>query len=441
MTSLLGFHCVIVLVVVVFDILGVSGEVVLEPTVNMTEDEKTSQLLNYLLDPDRYDKRFRPKSKGPPVYVLCDFFINSFDSITETTMDYGVSIFMRQRWTDPRLSHNDSDPIFLHDITRLWTPDAFFTNEKSGHLHTVTVENQIARIYQDGFILCSTRYSLKLACYMSLERFPMDTQVCKITMESYGYTTKDLIFDWHADKPIQTDNELKLPQFRISDIVTFNCTKSYTTGSFTCIEATFTLHREVGYYILQAYLPSIILVVLSWVSFWISYEAAPARVALGVTTILTLTTLDSGIRSQLPKVSYPKAIDIWMAVCLVFVFAALVEFAGVNYISVYEKKVKKKKKDLEELDKLYAAKQHQQSREEVSMGVNGNSEFIELKNRHKDEPKVYQPTVELDGSTTIDKPKRNPVLTADNVDKASRYIFPAFFITFNIVYWICYQAW
>lgn len=38
-----------------------------------------------------------------------------------------------------------------------------------------------------------------------------------------------------------------------------------------------------------------------------------------------------------PQVSYVKAIDIWMAVCLLFVFAALLEYAGVNFVSRQQK--------------------------------------------------------------------------------------------------------
>ena len=35
------------------------------------------------------------------------------------------------------------------------------------------------------------------------------------------------------------------------------------------------------------YVPSLLIVVLSWVSFWINIEAAPARTALGITTVLS----------------------------------------------------------------------------------------------------------------------------------------------------------
>lgn len=75
------------------------------------------------------------------------------------------------------------------------------------------------------------------------------------------------------------------------------------------------------------------LVIVSWVSFWLDPNAIPARVSLGVTTLLTMATSISGINSSLPPVSYTKAIDVWTGVCLTFVFGALLEFALVNYAS------------------------------------------------------------------------------------------------------------
>ncbi len=74
------------------------------------------------------------------------------------------------------------------------------------------------------------------------------------------------------------------------------------SGKFTCIEVKFLLERQMGYYLIQMYIPSLLIVILSWVSFWIHMDAAPARVALGITTVLTMTTQSSGSRASLPKV-------------------------------------------------------------------------------------------------------------------------------------------
>lgn len=70
---------------------------------------------------------------------------------------------------------------------------------------------------------------------------------------------------------------------------------------------------------------------LNWVSSWINHEATSARVALGITTVLTMTTISTGVCSSLPRISYFKAIDIYLVMCFVFVFAALLEYAAVNY--------------------------------------------------------------------------------------------------------------
>jgi len=56
-----------------------------------------------------------------------------------------------------------------------------------------------------------------------------------------------------------------------------------------------------------------------------------------------MTTISTGVRSALPRISYVKAIDIYLVMCFVFVFAALLEYAAVNY-SYWGSKTKRKAK-------------------------------------------------------------------------------------------------
>lgn len=56
---------------------------------------------------------------------------------------------------------------------------------------------------------------------------------------------------------------------------------SLSTGEYVVMTVYFDLSRRMGYFTIQTYIPCILTVVLSWVSFWIKSDATPARTALG----------------------------------------------------------------------------------------------------------------------------------------------------------------
>lgn len=72
------------------------------------------------------------------------------------------------------------------------------------------------------------------------------------------------------------------------------CPCSPPSGSYPRLSLSFKLKRNIGYFILQTYMPSILITILSWVSFWINYDASAARVALGMTWELNTTTQKRG---------------------------------------------------------------------------------------------------------------------------------------------------
>lgn len=52
--------------------------------------------------------------------------------------------------------------------------------------------------------------------------------------------------------------------------------------------------------------------------------------SLGILSVLSLSSECTSLASELPKVSYVKAIDIWMIACLLYGFGSLVEYAVVQ---------------------------------------------------------------------------------------------------------------
>ena len=88
----------------------------------------------------------------------------------------------------------------------------------------------------------------------------------------------------------------------------------------------FSFKRRSSYFIIQVYLPTIIIVMVTWLSFWISPSAVPARTGICITAILTILTMLGISNSNMPKVSYIKALDLYLFVCFVFVFLSFIEY-------------------------------------------------------------------------------------------------------------------
>ena len=64
----------------------------------------------------------------------------------------------------------------------------------------------------------------------------------------------------------------------------------FTPGEYSCLSVDLVFKRQFSYYLITIYVPGCMLVIVSWVNFWLDPKAVPARVALGVTTLLTMST-------------------------------------------------------------------------------------------------------------------------------------------------------
>lgn len=64
----------------------------------------------------------------------------------------------------------------------------------------------------------------------------------------------------------------------------------FQAGNYSCLVAEFHLARLLGFHLVQSYLPTILMVVISWVAFWMDVNAVPGRVTLGITTLLTVSS-------------------------------------------------------------------------------------------------------------------------------------------------------
>ncbi|OTF77173.1 hypothetical protein BLA29_000402 [Euroglyphus maynei] len=290
---------------------------------------KISEMIRSMVSKRHYNKDIRPDYGGQPLIVNVTVAIHDIYDISEVNMDFTIDVHFRQYWRDSRLEFSP-----IGNITRLfmggdfheliWLPDTFFLNGKSLQTHKSTASirsNTLIELDCNGTILYSTRMTVVASCPMDLSYFPADRQ--------HGYTIDDIIYKWTSGEIVLEDRNLAT--FTVSSLNNSHQIRQNDVGSFSHLILYINIERSIGYYLYQTFIPAFLIVLISWIPFWLGHDDHVERVAIGVTTVLTITTLITSTMESLPKISYVKALDIYLFVCFIMVFLSLIEYAIVGY--------------------------------------------------------------------------------------------------------------
>ncbi|XP_075394677.1 gamma-aminobutyric acid receptor subunit epsilon isoform X2 [Tenrec ecaudatus] len=431
-----------------------------------TISSKATHILDTILS--NYDYRLRPGIGGKPTVVSVAFSVNNFGPVSTVDMEYTIDIIFHQTWYDERLCYNDTsdslETLVLQSnmVSQLWIPDTFFWRSERTQEHSITMPNHMVRIHKDGKVLYTIRMTIDAGCTFHMQRFPMDSHSCPLSFSSFSYPTSEVIYKW-ADFQLVINEENSWKLFQFDYTGTSNKTEMFSTpaGDFVVLTTVFNISRRFGFVAIQHYVPSSVTTMLSWVSFWIAKDASSARTSLGVTSVLTMTTLSTFSRKNFPRVSYVTALDCYITICFVFCFCALIEFALLNYLTYNQMKDhptpnrrqygRRARAEASGVTRLRARQfpemfvctvvnipesedddDDEQEDQPADVGDAPPSQFICSMWRQGCK-KYFCVIANCEGSTWQ---QGHICIHIDRLDDYSRVVFPVAFILFNVFYWL-----
>jgi hypothetical protein len=269
---------------------------------------------------------------------------------------------------------------------------------------------------------------------MDLRAFPFDSPACRLSLQSYSLPSGKVEYSWAGDS-VRLQGETGrsaglgprlavLPEIEFSRFALSKSNVTEGDGLRSRLQLLLHFDRPLGYYLIEIYSPAIFIVIMSWFNFWLHRSATPARITLGVTTILTLTALMAKADANLPKTAYIKAIGIYLWVCFVFTFAALVEFSVAAYMEKRRAMLHRAAKDQTEISLVSIA---EQTGSETGSAIN-----LSVPGRPKRKTSFI--------SQKMNDPQLLEAMKPGNPDLYSRVLFPLAFAGFNVFYWVYYLA-
>jgi hypothetical protein len=262
-----------------------------------------------------------------PVDVQIGIKLEQIIDVDQANESFTAQASMQMDWTDPALAYNPDD---CQCDVKTYTGDSFnqFVEEAQGRWPDFTLQNQqgnrwtqnkVAAIWPDGRARYLERFTTDFQVDFDFRPYPFDTQefimrVDALFPEEY-YTYSDL------EGYSEISSEHGEDEFRITDFET-TITSEQTSTSATTSRFTFrfTAPRHLNYYLLQVFIPILLIVGVSWITFFLRDYGR--RIEVASANLLLFIAFSFSLSENYPRLGYLTFMDYVMA--SMFVLSALV---------------------------------------------------------------------------------------------------------------------
>ncbi|XP_047477381.1 gamma-aminobutyric acid receptor subunit pi-like [Penaeus chinensis] len=283
------------------------------------------------------------------------------------------------------------------------------------------VYNLPVRLYlgSENPIVSSRKYQGFFTCDFDLTSYPFDHQTCFMKLQLQSAFRDDM---GREGSQVQYLGNPLLLEYRLG---TFTILSKSQLMDDTILWVSIPMTRLVGYAVISIYLPSLIMLIIGYLTLFFVNDNFEVRVMTALTTLLVMATLFTQVSSSLPKTSYFKLVDVWLLFCIFSTFLIIV-FHIIIDLSLHNQGPTRSTTEAETTRGRIPV-QHQ------STALNGDQSVTPFS------PAPLPSAVAL---KAWDMPRNTPSkarwcqMSVSDIERFARYLMAAVFLVFNIVYWL-----
>jgi hypothetical protein len=270
----------------------------------------------------------RPGASAGPTEVQVAAFFADILRIDSAAQTFNVHLMLVFQWRDPSLAAPGSAPR-IFSLSDIWSPRWLVANSNGLQEELPPV----AVVAPDGAVVARQTLLGTLSEPMNLRRFPFDREVFHINLVTPGYRPEEIAFmpSAAAEKVGLSDGVGKVSPLSIQDwtVTRVSARPSPYTFALGEREAGYTIEfaakRNPAHYVLKVILPLVLIVMMSWLVFWIDPTLSASQISVAVTSMLTLIAYRFSIGADVPKLPYLTLLDTFILISSILVFLSLIE--------------------------------------------------------------------------------------------------------------------
>jgi hypothetical protein len=270
-----------------------------------------------------------------PYEVSIGVQIEQIVSVNQKDENFEVVGNLRMQWQDPKLAFDASG---AGQSFRMLSREAFtrFAEQHAIFAPAFAIQNQQWQrwtqnagviVFSDGQAVYGERFTVKLqAPEFDFARYPFDTQTFFVHVQAVYPTTfmKYVPLDAFS----RLGGRLGEEEWLFGEPWTSTSVVEGTTGKPTSLFSFgFSAHRHLNYYLLRIFVPLAIIILVSWLTFFL--QDFGKRVDVAAANLLIFVAFNFTISGDLPRLGYMTFMD--AIVLATFVFSGLVVIMNVIF--------------------------------------------------------------------------------------------------------------
>lgn len=269
----------------------------------------------------------RPTPDKGPTDVTLRLYVNDIISIQDARQSFTADVFFRADWQDSRLTHPGPDPCVAAP-GQIWTPSLQLINRRV--LDSIKAPEFL--VAPSGAVTMVVRSYGEFSFRADLSDFPFDQQELTFNIvSSYGKGDVRLLT---GPELMGMAEALSVANWTIQMAGSRSLTEYVQPVDKYLVRLDMVLRakRLTGYYTWQQLLPLFLVVMMTWVVFWIPQEHVAPRVGLAATAMLTLIAYRFAMSAVLPPIAYLTRLDVFIIGASILIYASLATTVAVSYI-------------------------------------------------------------------------------------------------------------
>jgi len=242
------------------------------------------------------------------------------DEVNNVNQAFTANLATAMRWQDHSLVHDGPGSI-SRPLADVWHPSIQILNQQ----RIVATFPQVVEIDPDGMVTYRQRYWGNFSQPLELKSFPFDNQKLMLTLANVGFGMRSVRLIPSPESGIA--EKFSMPDWKVTawDFVALDLPIEEDDTQVKGMVFSLDIKRDTSFFKYKVILPLVLIVMMSWMVFWIDPSLVASQISVSVTAMLTMIAYRFALAGLIPRLPFLTTLDLFVLVSTMAVFISMME--------------------------------------------------------------------------------------------------------------------